>query len=195
MRWGVPGSQLERAQCRPAGVVVDFDAPARNFVAVGATRRAEPGAVVTAVGSRGQLEQDGVAHDLVEVDGVAIEEVGLAVDGAGLEQLIDADGQRALDRAQAATALRGPLDVDLTSNHDALGNALEHGIDVNGNVGRNRDRTRREIGERGVDVNVALGPRPAQEVGDDDSQTGRNGHLGRSFRDRAPDGGRSVTWL
>ena len=126
---------------------------------------------------RRQLEQDGVADDLVEIDGVVIEEVGLAVDRVGLEQLVDADRERALDGLEAAAALGRPDDVDLAPHDDALGDALERRLDVDGALGRDRDRARRQIGERGVDLNVALGPRPAQEVGDDDSQTGRNGHL------------------
>ena len=50
-------------------------------------------------------------------------------------------------------------------------------LDVDGVLGWDRDRARRQVGKRGVDLYVALGPRPAQEVGDVDSQTGRNGHL------------------
>ena len=77
---GVQSSKRERAQRVPPGIGRVGVAVAVGLVAVDAAHRAQPGAILAAQRRRGQIEQHGVAHRQLEVDLLALERVGLALD-------------------------------------------------------------------------------------------------------------------
>ena len=98
-------SELELGQRAPTG-----GRTARRWIrrlgAVGARGRASGGTGSPQCGASGQLEQHGVAHQLLEVDLVALDRVGLALDRVGLEELVDVEVSGSLEVPEAAAALR-----------------------------------------------------------------------------------------
>ena len=95
-----------------------------------------PGAVgrgavrIVARRRQGQLEQQRVTHELLEVDLVALDRVGVAVERVRLEQLAHADVEVGGELPEAGAALALPAGVQLTPGDDAVGHPLEHEIEA-----------------------------------------------------------------
>ncbi len=77
-----------------------------------------------------ELEEQRVADELVEVELVALERIGLALDRRGLEELVDVHREVLADVDQAHAALGAPVSGDGAADHDALGHPLERHLHV-----------------------------------------------------------------
>ena len=89
--------------------------------------------VVGARRRQGELEHQCVADQLLEVDLVALDRVGLVVlERVALEQLGHADDEVGGELAQAGAALAFPAGVELAPGHDAVGHAFQHEVEADG---------------------------------------------------------------
>src|SRR5262249_38773497 len=108
---------------------------AGSDVVVDAAGRAQAGAVGATQRDQRQVEEQRVPDHRLQVDDVLVEPVGLAFEGLGPEELVDVDGDLAGDGLQAAAAGRRPGGRDLAADDDALGDPLEHEVEVYRSLG------------------------------------------------------------
>ncbi len=84
-------------------------------------------------GGKGEFEQDRISDELLEVDLVTEQGVGLAVDGVRHEELpSDRDVEVGRDLAQADAAGTGPMGTDHAPGDDTVGHSFEHEIELHG---------------------------------------------------------------
>ncbi len=115
-----------------------------------------------------ELEHQRVAHELLEIELVALDRIGVVVDGVRLVELGDTHGEVGGDLAQAGAALAFPAGVQLAPGDDAVGNSLEHEVEAH----RLHDPRHRcaEVGERAFEVQRTARAGMRQEVGDVDAE-------------------------
>src|SRR5690606_11658751 len=130
------------------------------------------GAGLAAERGERQREEDGVAHDRLEVHLVAVDRVGLALGGADLEDLLDGGLDRAGDRLEAAAALALPRGGDRALHGYAAVAGLEGHVDVDRRVVGDAGGGDGQPGQRGADLDLPLVARPAPELEDRDPQDG-----------------------
>ena len=99
---------------------------------------------------------------------MALEGVGVAVDGVRLEQLGHADGEIGGELAAGTAALAFPAGVQLAPGHDAVGHPLEHEVEAHRLDDAGDGGT--EVGERGFEVQRTARAGMGQEVGDVDAE-------------------------
>ena len=119
-------------------------------------------------GRERELEEHRVADELFEVDHVAIERVGLAVDRVVLVEFADRDDEVAGEIAETDAAVPRPVRADLPPSDDALGHALEHEVEGDGAVDTRGGPA--EVHDHGFAGEGSPGARVGEEVGDVDAE-------------------------
>src|SRR5215207_5640426 len=142
----------------------------RVIVGAGEHGRRLGGLAVGTVARRreGQLQHERVAHELLEVELVALDGVGVTVDGVGFVELGDTDGEVGGELAEARAALSVPTSVQLTPRHDPVRNALQHEVEAD-RLDDARDR-RAEVVERSLQVQGTARAGMRQEICDVDAE-------------------------
>src|SRR4051812_26346528 len=82
--------------------------------------------------SEGELETHRVAEQLIEIDLVALDRVGLTLQRLRLEELTDVELQGTGDRSQAGTALALPPALDRAPDDDAVRDPFQTDVELDG---------------------------------------------------------------